>query len=58
MSVSQENMRVCGHVIFTLCDLRKNEKVRETVFVCSYGGRVESFQQKNWWKISASRFFW
>ena len=35
----------------TLCDvaieyLRENEKVRETVFVCSYGVHVESFQLK------------
>ena len=27
--------------------LRENEKVRETVFACSYGAQVESFKQKN-----------
>ena len=26
--------------------LRENEKVRETVFACSYGAQVESFKQK------------
>ena len=25
----------------------ENEKVRKTVFVCSYGAQVESFKQKN-----------
>ena len=28
-------------------DLRENEKVRETVFVCSYEAQIESFKQKN-----------
>ena len=27
--------------------LRENEKVRETVFACSYGAQVEYFKQKN-----------
>ena len=26
--------------------LRENEKVRETVFACSYGAQVEYFKQK------------
>ena len=31
---------------FTIEYLRKNKKVRETVFACSYGAKVESFKQK------------
>ena len=27
------------------------EKVRYTVFVCSYGAQVEAFKQKNWQKF-------
>ena len=27
--------------------LRENEKVRKTVFTCSYGAQVESVKQKN-----------
>ena len=28
-------------------NLRENEKFRETVFACSFGAQVKSFQQKN-----------
>ena len=31
---------------FAIEYLRENEKVRETVFVCSYGAQVESLKQK------------
>ena len=31
---------------FAIEYLRGNEKVRETVFFCSYGAQVESFKQK------------
>ena len=37
---------------FAIKYLSKNEKVRETVFACSYGAQIESFKQKNWSKIS------
>ena len=30
----------------TILQLHENEKVRETVFACSYGAQVESFKQK------------
>ena len=32
---------------FAINYLRKNEKVRETVFACSYGAQVQSFKQNN-----------
>ena len=42
--------RFSNLVIEYLCE---NEKVRETVFVCSYGAQIESFKQKRKWsKIS------
>ena len=34
-----------GFFIFAIEYLRENEKVRETVFACSYGAQVESFKQ-------------
>ena len=33
-------------VDFIIKYLRENEKVRETIFACSYGAQVESFKQK------------
>ena len=35
-----------GFSNFAIEYLRENEKVRETVFACSYGAQVESFKQK------------
>ena len=34
-----------GFSNFAIKYLRENEKVRETVFACSYGAQVESFKQ-------------
>ena len=41
--------------------LRENEKVRKTVFACSYGVQVEYFKQKIMGEISwhcPTKFFW
>ena len=35
---------------FAIEYLHKNEKVRETVFACSYEAQVESLSKKNWRK--------
>ena len=35
-----------GFFIFAIEYLCKNEKVRETVFACSYGAQIESLSQK------------